>query len=297
MSRIRTIKPEFWVSEQIVECSTSARLLFVGMWCFSDDGGVHVASVPKLKMEVFPGDPFDLPTVAQWVEELIRVGLVAQYSVDGVEYWHVTGWKHQKIDRPTIKYPGPEKADVQPAKFDESSTSPRRTLPEPSMSPPPRNGRESKGRDLNTLCDVHRTPSDCTPKKHTYPPGFQRAWAAYPTHANKLRAGRAWKSKRLEPRAEELVLDIERRKLRHRPWLDGFVPHMATYLNGEQWDDDLDEGPGAARNGAAVQFERDVAAQDASLRQWVTDQQAEGEAPQVTLEELARMAAGRGAGR
>lgn len=31
MARIRSIKPEFWVSEQIGECSTNARLTFIGL--------------------------------------------------------------------------------------------------------------------------------------------------------------------------------------------------------------------------------------------------------------------------
>jgi len=43
MARIRTIKPEFWVSEQVGECSPNARLLFIGMWNFCDDRGVHPA--------------------------------------------------------------------------------------------------------------------------------------------------------------------------------------------------------------------------------------------------------------
>ena len=56
MARIRTIKPEFWTSDQVVECSFAARLLFIGMWNFCDDYGVHPASLRKLKMEIFPGD-------------------------------------------------------------------------------------------------------------------------------------------------------------------------------------------------------------------------------------------------
>ena len=31
-----------WTSEQIVECSPIARLLFIGMWNFCDDGGNHL---------------------------------------------------------------------------------------------------------------------------------------------------------------------------------------------------------------------------------------------------------------
>jgi hypothetical protein len=39
MARIRTIRPEFWTSEQVTECSMPARLLFIGLWNFCDDGG------------------------------------------------------------------------------------------------------------------------------------------------------------------------------------------------------------------------------------------------------------------
>ena len=41
MARIRSIKPEFWTAEQVMECSPMARLLFIGMWNFCDDGGNH----------------------------------------------------------------------------------------------------------------------------------------------------------------------------------------------------------------------------------------------------------------
>lgn len=133
MARIRSIKPEFFTSEQLVECSTNARLLFVGLWCFCDDAGRHPASAKRLKMEVFPGDD-DITTesVARLVTELSQAGLIIEYESQSRKYWWVTGWeKHQKIDRPTIKFPGP---------FDEGSTIIRRTLDE--HLPPERKGEE-----------------------------------------------------------------------------------------------------------------------------------------------------------
>lgn len=108
MARIRTVKPEFWTSEQVVECSPHARLLFIGLWNFCDDGGVHAASVSRLRMEVFPGDDFTLEQVKGWIKELLRVGLLEEYDVNGTVYWRVTGWKHQKIDQPTFKFPQPD---------------------------------------------------------------------------------------------------------------------------------------------------------------------------------------------
>ncbi len=80
MGRIRTIKPEFWTSEQLVECSRSARLLFVGMLNFCDDGGVHPASARRLKMEVFPGDDdLSADDVGAMVSELEHNGLVVVF--------------------------------------------------------------------------------------------------------------------------------------------------------------------------------------------------------------------------
>ena len=99
MARIRSIKPEFWTSEQIAECSPNARLMFVGMWNFSDDYGVSPASCHRLKTQIFPSDPFTKDQIQSWVTELIEQKLIVEYEVSGEKYWWVTGWdKHQKPD-------------------------------------------------------------------------------------------------------------------------------------------------------------------------------------------------------
>ena len=105
MARIRTIKPEFWTSEQVMECSTTSRLLFIGMWNFCDDAGNHPAAYRTLKAEVFPADDFTALQVEALVSELIAAGLVEEYEADGKRYWHVTGWHHQRIEKPNFKHP------------------------------------------------------------------------------------------------------------------------------------------------------------------------------------------------
>jgi len=132
MARIRSLKPEFWTSEQLAECCRDARLLFVGLWTFSDDNGIHKAKPKRLKMEVFPADSdCSEEQMLVWIDELIDNGLVIEYTVDGVDYWKVTGWKkHQRIDQPTFRYPLPEGAVPNtptrrrqtPKVFDERST-------------------------------------------------------------------------------------------------------------------------------------------------------------------------------
>ena len=105
MARIRTIKPEFWTSEQVMECSTTSRLLFIGMWNFCDDAGNHPAAYRTLKAEVFPADDFTALQVEALVSELMAAGLIEEYEADGKKYWHVTGWHHQRIEKPNFKHP------------------------------------------------------------------------------------------------------------------------------------------------------------------------------------------------
>lgn len=108
MARIRSIKPEFWTAEQVMECSPLARLAFIGLWNFCDDAGIHPASPKTLKAEVFPSDDITSTHVADMVKELVTHGLLEEYEVDGRQFWAVTGWHHQKIDQPTYKHPRPD---------------------------------------------------------------------------------------------------------------------------------------------------------------------------------------------
>jgi hypothetical protein len=134
MARIRSIKPEFWSSEQIMDLSPMARLLFIGLWNFCDDGGNHPASAKTLKAEVFPSDDITSASVQLLVDELSSNSLITLYFSGGKEFWHVNGWKHQKIDKPTYKHP---------PYIEEESEATRRGLVE--ASPPEGKGREGKG--------------------------------------------------------------------------------------------------------------------------------------------------------
>lgn len=106
MARIRTIKPDFWTSEKLASVSRDARLLFIGMWNFSDDRGVMPAKVGTLKAQVFPMDTASLQDLRGWVDELIGVRAVVSFvaDVDGEEreFWWCKGFKeHQRINNPS----------------------------------------------------------------------------------------------------------------------------------------------------------------------------------------------------
>lgn len=160
MARIRTIKPEFWTSEQVTECSPNARLLFIGLLNFCDDSGVHPESLKRLKMEVFPSDDFSIVDISEMVSELLSAHLLELYSVADKGYWRVTGWRHQKIDQPTFKHPLPDGEVPSNVRRKDSEDSPKahltfaecspnahRTVGDHSASVHPRKGKEEEGKE------------------------------------------------------------------------------------------------------------------------------------------------------
>lgn len=82
MARIRTIKPEFFTSEDIVGLSPFARLLYVALWCEADREGRFQWKPRTFKMRYFPADSFDIDPLC---DELREAGMVVLYG-DGLSY-------------------------------------------------------------------------------------------------------------------------------------------------------------------------------------------------------------------
>lgn len=139
MARIRTIKPEFWSSEEVASVSRNARLLFIGMWNYADDAGNGVATPKSLKIKILPGDQDATPSkITGWLEELAGQNLIIIYEVKDKQYYHVTTWSHQKIDRP-------QKAKYPP--FVERSTNARRPfVPSKEVGKDSKDSKDSKDR-------------------------------------------------------------------------------------------------------------------------------------------------------
>lgn len=114
MARIRTIKPDFWTDESVVECSPLARLLFIGLWNFADDEGRMVYSPVRVKLQILPADNCD---ISKLIEELASRRMVLIYQVESVSYLAIPGFpKHQKIDKRTAsKLPEPPRVSPNPS--------------------------------------------------------------------------------------------------------------------------------------------------------------------------------------
>ncbi len=56
MPRIRQIKPEFYLDDELARCSRDARLLFPGLWMLADRAGRLENRPAKIKAQIFPYD-------------------------------------------------------------------------------------------------------------------------------------------------------------------------------------------------------------------------------------------------
>ena len=117
--RIRTIKPEFWTSNDIADLSLEDRLLFIGLWSYVDDHGRGRAEAHLIIAALFPRDMFANPRetvarVSRGLSHLSDAGLIRRYEVEGAPFFAVTAWTtHQRVDKPRpSRIPSPEEADT-----------------------------------------------------------------------------------------------------------------------------------------------------------------------------------------
>ncbi len=107
MARIRTIKPEFWTDEKIVQLPFETRLLFIGCWNFADDEGYLPFEPERIRMQILPNDQIDADA---HIDLLAAAGLIERHETkdgDGALFLpHFI--EHQKISHATPSRIAPE---------------------------------------------------------------------------------------------------------------------------------------------------------------------------------------------
>lgn len=210
MARIRTIKPEFFTSEDIVSLSPLARLLYIALWCESDREARMVWKPRTFKMRYLPADDCQIEALCQ---ELIESDLVILY---GNGYAYVPSFKsHQHINHRESESQLPE-PDAKTTRAPRVGTRQPRDLDA-------QGGREGKGRIDNAS-------------------GFALFWSAYPKKVAKTAAVKAFDTARVNSEVLDIILkDIESRK-GSDDWQKEkgkFIPYPARYLKEKRWEDEV----------------------------------------------------------
>jgi hypothetical protein len=213
MARIRTIKPEFFTSEDIVGLSPMARLLYIATWCEADKEGRLVWKPMTFKLRYFPGDNCDIHALCT---ELVDAGMVKLYG-EGLAYIPQFG-KHQHVNprESASLLPEPKGARVG-TRHDASARV--------NSGIDPQVGREGKGKEGNT-----RDAS-----------AFETFWKAYPKKEAKKDALTAFEKLNPNPELLAVMLAAIATKAASFDWTkDGgkFVPLPASWLRAERWTDE-----------------------------------------------------------
>lgn len=268
MARIRTVKPEFWTDETLVEMSPLARLLFIGLWNFADDQGYLDYKPKQIKMRVLPADDADIDAL---IAELLDAGRVAAYSSPLGPQLRIVHWaRHQRVEKAAkarfdpaelrlISRSAPEELGKRPEESGKSPedsgnaplTSGSPTPPEDSGKPPEEsgaegNGREGNGKDLSSppapdieLIDDARIRRDEKAQHETET--FDRFWGYFPRKEGKIEARKAWPKAIKVCDAELIIKATTGYRERCREKETQFVKMPAPWLNAQRWLDELDD--------------------------------------------------------
>jgi len=207
LPRIRTIKHDFFLDDELAEkCTYQTRLFYVGLWIIADDNGVVEHNIKKIKVILFPYDK-NLD-ISKCIIELQNINKIILYQVDGKEYIYIKNLsKHQVIDRP------------------------RKTL---LPLPPNFNGNQLTSTEIM----LGREGKGIGREVYAH---FEKFWKAYPRKKSKGQAEKAFiKLNPSEQLLETIISKIEQAKTSKEWQEEGgkFIPYPATWINAKGWEDE-----------------------------------------------------------
>lgn len=112
MARIRSIKPKFFLNEEVSALPYECRLLFIGLWTQADREGRLEDRPKRLRAELFPYDDVD---VNKMLDKLVGTNghpLITRYEINGERYIQVNKFKEHQyphIKEPKSTIPAPDK--------------------------------------------------------------------------------------------------------------------------------------------------------------------------------------------
>lgn len=236
--RIRSIKPEFWSSDDIAALCWEDRLLFIGLWSYVADSGVGRDNPKLITADLFPleDDPLEtLATVSRGLASLSAAGLITRYSVAGKRYLHINAWTdHQKIDRPTRSpFPPPTCDD---AVIEESSRANREPSP-PGSRDLGNEGAGEQGSEGSPAIAADTDPLD----------RFDEFWDTYAKKVDRKKAEAKWRLalKRKDVTPDRLIEAARQYVTWERANNEGgrYVMDPARWLNGHRWEDERPARP------------------------------------------------------
>lgn len=233
MARIRTIKPGFFRSYDVIPLSYRARLTWIGLWTYVDDEGRGRDDARIIKGELWAlEDDVTWQEVERDLTELSVSGHVVRYEVSGRQFLAIPTWAdHQVISRPTkSKLPSPNDGLIR--EFD--------GLHERSVSAPLHDTAGSgSGSGSGKGSGTGKGNRESAPA--VLEREFETAWSHWPKKVERKPALEKFKiAARKFPDVSELVAAVIRFGDAYAATTETqMVPALGRWLSHERWTDEL----------------------------------------------------------
>jgi hypothetical protein len=191
-----------------------------GLPCWADSAGRLEDRPLKLKMQMFAADDVDANAL---LNELNDAGYIIRYVADNIKYIQIVSFeKHQN---PHCKEP-------------------ESTIPEPDKNSTS-TGVEVIGYRLKVIDSIkeeskERTIREAKPENAR----FEEWWIAYNKKVDRKKCEAKWSKinwSKLNITPDFLITDAQRRHRDCAKWAAGYQKNPLTYLNGECWNDELQQ--------------------------------------------------------
>lgn len=228
MARIRTIKPDAFLSESLSSIPRGSRWTFAGLWTYLDDEGRGRADARLIHAALYAiDDTTTVQDVADDLDSLEKLGAVCRYETAGKTYIHATGWHHQKINRPTP-------SRIPPCPRCEHSLSTHGGLTEETML----EEEQGTGNREREQGDAREARNDSL----THPEPFNQFVDIWPGNVQTKRAFQFWPAAVKAAKGHKTILDAARSYadyVRRAGIETRYVRSAVNWLRDEGWRDEL----------------------------------------------------------
>jgi len=247
--RIRTIKPDFFLHDALFDAEKASelplRVAYIGLWCAADREGRFKWEPRRLGAAILPYDMVDFSRV---LDALATHGFIERHASQGVEFGVIPSFKrHQIINNRETPSNLPEPSEESMI-IGAPTRGPRDADACGTRDPRPKaegKGREGKGKDFHASNDA------------------EEIYRLYPRKEARADALKAIEKALRKVPAELLKEAVSAFAEAKRGQESKFIPHPATWFNGERWTDDRATWA-AWKQGAPAQPQRPAVARELS---------------------------------
>jgi hypothetical protein len=238
MARIRQIKPEYYLDDELAQCCRDARLMFPGLWQQADREGRLEDRPARLKIQIFPyDDDITVERIDQLIQELADHNFLIRYSVNRKRLIQIrTFTKHQHCHIKEGKSELPAVPISQ--KTDES------TVPTSVKNDASTHNSTSTSTSTSTRRDILQSkisllPNSANCASEICSNRFERFWKCYPRKEARKRACKIFHKLKPNEKLVDKMLVWVAVACRSDQWQQKqYIPHPSTFLKGKLWESD-----------------------------------------------------------